>query len=611
MTKIIEARQKLDKTLASHGLSDIASLRKIVLKQLEKSSPVEGGEQFDQLVEKKSNQLFALLEDLRSAKGERGNKVVPGEWKLKQDTSILRVMYREGPEGTPYHSLCMDGLINGPMATALCVGWEAPLYKQWWPQFSAPAFKIVESRWLKRNSVGGDLSLLRFKVPWPLAVREILLSEYELEYFEENLIVVMYSSAPDKPDEKLDGFSVSDVPRVEPSVVRMDVTGGFAMQKIGPDRMFFRLVCDLDMKLDFVPPWLINFIARQLVGHGHKLYQKAISSVKGSAFENRLEMEAMYLRIKAAVDTETLNGRTSSTDFLPSEKYSPSFHKEPFREGELESLELAFRSLSDRNFGSKNVVDTGMRTLNQRTQPEHNVQTHAELHNGQISSQLEPLASVEAALLPHSDSPVMTISHTLEQELRPDDEPEGSEDAEVAWALRVLDKLIAHFKEQNAVSKNRQDFESIEHNRTAVNQMHLNGKSEELSTTVPASVPVEIPNGTSRPESTATLEHRNEGSSLPSGGISGKGWHKADEKWSTPEEIGKDHKVLDHTQEDGKLESVEAGPLSDTRRKGYHFHLPFRSKRKHRNKRGNQAHSTSEGSLSSESKSNQFAGSSL
>lgn len=28
------------------------------------------------------------------------------------------------------------------------------------------------------------------------------------------------------------------------------------------------------MKLDLVPPWLINFIARQLVGHGYKLYQK-------------------------------------------------------------------------------------------------------------------------------------------------------------------------------------------------------------------------------------------------------------------------------------------------------------------------------------------------
>jgi hypothetical protein len=53
-------------------------------------------------------------------------------------------------------------------------------------------------------------------------------------------ITCLRLQAPDKPDEKLDGFSVSDVPRVEPNVVRMDVTGGFAMQKIGPDRMFFR-----------------------------------------------------------------------------------------------------------------------------------------------------------------------------------------------------------------------------------------------------------------------------------------------------------------------------------------------------------------------------------
>jgi hypothetical protein len=35
---------------------------------------------------------------------------------------------------------------------------------------------------------------VRIKVPWPLAMREVLLSEYELEYFEEDLIVVMYAS---------------------------------------------------------------------------------------------------------------------------------------------------------------------------------------------------------------------------------------------------------------------------------------------------------------------------------------------------------------------------------------------------------------------------------
>lgn len=30
----------------------------------------------------------------------------------------------------------------------------------------------------------------------------------------------------------------------------------------------------MDIKLDFMPPSLINFISRQLIGNGHKLYQK-------------------------------------------------------------------------------------------------------------------------------------------------------------------------------------------------------------------------------------------------------------------------------------------------------------------------------------------------
>ncbi len=41
-----------------------------------------------------------------------------------------------------------------------------------------------------RAGAGG----VRIKVPWPFAMREVLLSEYELEYFEEDLIVVMYAS---------------------------------------------------------------------------------------------------------------------------------------------------------------------------------------------------------------------------------------------------------------------------------------------------------------------------------------------------------------------------------------------------------------------------------
>jgi len=34
----------------------------------------------------------------------------------------------------------------------------------------------------------------------------------------------------------------------------------------------------MDIKVDFVPPSLINFISRQLIGNGFRLYQKVADS---------------------------------------------------------------------------------------------------------------------------------------------------------------------------------------------------------------------------------------------------------------------------------------------------------------------------------------------
>lgn len=36
-------------------------------------------------------------------------------WQLKQDNEEFRVMYREGPEGTPLHSLLVEGYVEGPL----------------------------------------------------------------------------------------------------------------------------------------------------------------------------------------------------------------------------------------------------------------------------------------------------------------------------------------------------------------------------------------------------------------------------------------------------------------------------------------------------------------
>lgn len=238
MTSITDARRRLDKTLSSSALSDTAILNNLVRKQLLKTSSEKLAT--DEVVEKRSKQLLKLLDALRSAKGERSTKIVDGEWKVKQDTPQFRVMYREGPEGAPYHSLCLDGVIDGPLSHALVVAWEVPMYKEWWPQFVAPTFKITESRWLERNTVGGDHSVLRFKVPWPFAMREVILSAYELEYFDEDLVAVLYKTAPDVPEEKVDGISSTQIPGLHSNAVRMDLEGGFVLQKIGHNRSFFR-----------------------------------------------------------------------------------------------------------------------------------------------------------------------------------------------------------------------------------------------------------------------------------------------------------------------------------------------------------------------------------
>ncbi|KAL5137378.1 hypothetical protein HKD37_10G027749 [Glycine soja] len=278
--KIVQYRERLDRTLASPDLANDEMLKKLVRSQLPPLEPeVEGFR--DKLVENKSAEVSHFLDMLRSASSDDSGRSNTShtDWKLKQDGEEFRVMYREGQEGTPFHTMLVEGFVDGPVDVCLCISWETYLYKKWWPQSTIPTFKILSAECLQKARIGDQLSLVRVKVSWPLSLREAIVHYYLFEYFQDDLVVVLTNSVSDSKNvtETLCGFNSEAIPEAK-DVVRIDLVGGFALQKVTSERSYFRTIANMDIKLNFVPPSLINFISRQLIGNGFRLYQKVVDS---------------------------------------------------------------------------------------------------------------------------------------------------------------------------------------------------------------------------------------------------------------------------------------------------------------------------------------------
>ncbi|CAI7782122.1 unnamed protein product [Closterium sp. NIES-54] len=149
-----------------------------------------------------------------------------------------------------------------------------------------PPFHMLESKFVKRVAPGYELVHLRFKVPWPFATREILYVLFSVHDAATGFIATSLISYPDDPatfDPGSYGFSNDGVPRVRSGEVRMSVKGGFASKDLGNGCCYFRGVATIDMKLNLIPPWAINFVSRQLAGSGyHLLYSEVESVADGS-----------------------------------------------------------------------------------------------------------------------------------------------------------------------------------------------------------------------------------------------------------------------------------------------------------------------------------------
>ncbi|XP_006339177.1 uncharacterized protein [Solanum tuberosum] len=390
---ISQYRSRLDQTLSSDDLVDYDKLKSLVKNQILCSSECDLHECIDNLVDRRTKEVANFLSMLRSASVTDSEASHDG-WKVKQDSEEIRVMYREGPEGTPYHTLLAEGYVDGPIDVCLCISWEAELYKKWWPQTTIPTFKIATSQCLQKVRTGEQICLVRMKLSRPLSAREAVVHLFAFEYFQDGLIVVVANTISDldSVDRSTHCYSKDEIPDVQ-DVVRVDLVGGFALQKVTDNRSYFRTIGNLDIKLDFIPPALINFVARQLVGGGFKLFKKEVASVaKGDEDFSKALKDPLYARIREALYSDKipleLQDMKKNAVPLDEETRRKNDEKCPVQKvhSEIEEIEdEACEKIEYQNQDDRNIHDSPVNQIVQKPSKHENVGISPEVRQALVT----------------------------------------------------------------------------------------------------------------------------------------------------------------------------------------------------------------------------------
>lgn len=263
------------------------------------------------------------------------------------------------------------------------------------------------------------------KLSRPLSAREAVVHLFAFEYFQDGLIVVVANTISDL--DTIDSTrccSKDEILNVQ-DVVRVDLVGGFALQKVNDNRSYFRTIGNLDIKLDFIPPALINFVARQLVGGGFKLYKKEVASVaKGDVFSRALK-DPMYARIREALYCDkTPNGDVAlelqdlKKNAVPLDEETRTNYNEKCPEkkvhSEIEVIEdEAFEKIEYQNQDDRNIHDSPVNQLVQKPSKNENVGISPEVRQAlgtldkAISVIREYRCNLETGTIP--DTNVMTL----------------------------------------------------------------------------------------------------------------------------------------------------------------------------------------------------------
>eukprot|EP01028_Stygiella_incarcerata_P012121 TRINITY_DN7289_c0_g2_i1.p1 TRINITY_DN7289_c0_g2~~TRINITY_DN7289_c0_g2_i1.p1 ORF type:complete len:386 (+),score=129.66 TRINITY_DN7289_c0_g2_i1:71-1159(+) len=207
-------------------------------------------------------------------------------WTKQKDSDGIRVLYRH-EEGSSTHSLRVDAVMECPVLNLACCINELDLFVEWVPFLRA-------SRRLAQLSRARQLGHFRMGLPWPFSDRDAVVYGYGVDLLKEhNRIVIFTKSVVDYEGLEFIPAELEStkeqIPDEDKKVVRMQVhMAGIILEVIDEGRTRLLGIMNADPQMAWVPYWLLNFIARNVIHVLIRRLRKRAASLHGTSHEERL-----------------------------------------------------------------------------------------------------------------------------------------------------------------------------------------------------------------------------------------------------------------------------------------------------------------------------------
>jgi len=203
-------------------------------------------------------------------------------WQTNNASSVAKSYYKY-LSNSEYLSLKLEMDVDLPIQTMIILVSETNLWNQWMPFIKTS----TELKKIKRNSVA---YYLEFMLPYPLHNRQAHLYGMGVNRLHENGTVFVFSKSI---EDDIEFFAKHELRKIEnQGTVNLNFKfGAFEITPIGQNKCKLRGIANINSKMNWLPPPMLNYMFRRTVQFGMDRLVKKAKHFKGSVWDKEIERE--------------------------------------------------------------------------------------------------------------------------------------------------------------------------------------------------------------------------------------------------------------------------------------------------------------------------------